>query len=39
MQAHGLSIEHCIEHRNEQRSTGGMACRPDFRSLPSNWSQ
>ncbi|WP_264080305.1 MULTISPECIES: hypothetical protein [Delftia] len=42
MQAHDLSIEHCIEHciehRNEQRSTGGHR-RPDFRNLPSNWSQ
>jgi len=34
MQAHDLSIE----HRNEQRSTGGHR-RPDFRNLPSNWSQ
>lgn len=23
MQAFDLSIEHCVEHRNEQRSTGG----------------
>lgn len=42
MQAFDLSIEycieHCIEHRNEQRSTGGYGL-PDFRNLPSNWSQ
>ncbi|AEF91333.1 hypothetical protein DelCs14_4354 [Delftia sp. Cs1-4] len=37
MQAFDLSIEHCIEHRNEQRSTGGYGL-PDFRNLPSNWS-
>lgn len=34
MQAFDLSIE----HRNEQRSTGGYGL-PDFRNLPSNWSQ
>lgn len=38
MQAFDLSIEYCIEHRNEQRSTGGYGL-PDFRNLPSNWSQ